>query len=230
MSEKIQSQLKQNITKFGVLNIIGVILLVIFLPLVILNLIFIIQGWIYPDKVPMIFDTAPLIVVSDSMTIEKDESGNIISGAFNKNDLIFIKKVDPTTLKEGDIITYVAKDGSIVTHRIFLKGTTEDKNASAFVMKGDYNTSIDQDPISYNQVVGLYKGRIAGIGGVANFLQSPIGVIVVLGLPLACILIIDLIKKKKENQLANSKNAELETELAQLKAEKAQKGWKDSSR
>lgn len=172
----------------------------------------------------MIFDTAPLIVVSDSMTIEKDESGNIISGAFNKNDLIFIKKVDPTTLKEGDIITYVAKDGSIVTHRIFLKGTTEDKNASAFVMKGDYNTSIDQDPISYNQVVGLYKGRIAGIGGVANFLQSPIGVIVVLGLPLACILIIDLIKKKKENQLANSKNAELETELAQLKAEKAQKG------
>ena len=111
-----------------------------------------------------------------------------------------------------------------------MKGTTEDKNASAFVMKGDYNTSINQDPISYNQVVGLYKGRIAGIGGVANFLQSPIGVIVVLGLPLACILIIDLIKKKKENQLANSKNAELETELAQLKAEKAQKGWKDSSR
>ena len=47
MSEKIQSQLKQNITKFGVLNIIGVILLVIFLPLVILNLIFIIQGWIH---------------------------------------------------------------------------------------------------------------------------------------------------------------------------------------
>ena len=39
-----------------------------------------------------------------------------------------------------------------------------------------------------------------------------------------------IIKKKKENQLANSKNAELETELAQLKAEKAQKGWKDSSR
>ena len=97
-------------------------------------------------------------------------------------------------------------------------------------MKGDYNTSIDQDPISYNQVVGLNKGRFAGIGGAANFLQSPIGVIVVLGLPLACILIIDLIKKKKENQLANSKNAELETELAQLKAEKAQKGWKDSSR
>lgn len=201
MSEKIQSQLKQNITKFGVLNIIGVILLVIFLPLVILNLYSLFQGWIHPDKVPMIFDTAPLIVVSDSMTIEKDESGNIISGAFNKNDLIFIKKVDPTTLKEGDIITYVAKDGSIVTHRIFLKGTTEDKNASAFVMKGDYNTSIDQDPISYNQVVGLYKGRIAGIGGVANFLQSPIGVIVVLGLPLACILIIDLLKRKKKINL-----------------------------
>ncbi|MEI3526493.1 MAG: hypothetical protein V8R15_00025 [Bacilli bacterium] len=49
--------------------------------------------------------------------------------------------------------------------------------------------------------MGLYKGRIAGIGGVANFLQSPIGVIVVLGLPLACILIIDLIKKKKKINL-----------------------------
>lgn len=229
MSEKIQNQLKQKISKFGILNIIGVILLVIFLPLIILNLILIIQGWINPNKVPMIFDTAPLIVVSDSMTIQKDESGNIISGAFNKNDLIFIKKVDPTTLKEGDIITYVTKDGSIVTHRIFLKGTTEDKNASAFVMKGDYNTSIDQNPISYNQVVGIYRGRIAGLGGVASFLQSPIGIIVVLGLPLALILVIDLIKKRKENQLANSKNAELETELAQLKAEKVQKELKDKS-
>lgn len=229
MSKKIQNQLKQKISKFGILNIIGVILLVIFLPLIILNLILIIQGWIHPDKVPMIFDTAPLIVVSDSMTIQKDESGNIISGAFNKNDLIFIKKVDPTTLKEGDIITYVTKDGSIVTHRIFLKGTTEDKNASAFVMKGDYNTSIDQNPISYNQVVGIYRGRIAGLGGVASFLQSPIGIIVVLGLPLALILVIDLIKKRKENQLANSKNAELETELAQLKAEKVQKELKDKS-
>ena len=114
-------------------------------------------------------------------------------------------------------------------HRIFLKGTTEDKNASAFVMKGDYNTSIDQDPISYNQVVGIYRGRIAGLGGVASFLQSPIGIIVVLGLPLALILVIDLIKKRKENQLANSKNAELETELAQLKAEKVQKELKDKS-
>lgn len=229
MSKKIQNQLKQKISKFGILNIIGVILLVIFLPLIILNLILIIQGWINPNKVPMIFDTAPLIVVSDSMTIQKDESGNIISGAFNKNDLIFIKKVDPTTLKEGDIITYVTKDGSIVTHRIFLKGTTEDKNASAFVMKGDYNTSIDQNPISYNQVVGIYRGRIVGLGGVASFLQSPIGIIVVLGLPLALILVIDLIKKRKENQLANSKNAELETELAQLKAEKVQKELKDKS-
>lgn len=229
MSKKIQNQLKQKISKFGILNIIGVILLVIFLPLIILNLILIIQGWINPNKVPMIFDTAPLIVVSDSMTIQKDESGNIISGAFNKNDLIFIKKVDPTTLKEGDIITYVTKDGSIVTHRIFLKGTTEDKNASAFVMKGDYNNSIDQNPISYNQVVGIYRGRIAGLGGVASFLQSPIGIIVVLGLPLALILVIDLIKKRKENQLANSKNAELETELAQLKAEKVQKELKDKS-
>ncbi|MFR5892029.1 MAG: hypothetical protein ACLUG4_06085 [Bacilli bacterium] len=117
----------------------------------------------------------------------------------------------------------------MVTHRIFLKGTTEDKNASAFVMKGDYNTSIDQDPISYNQVVGIYRGRIAGLGGVASFLQSPIGIIVVLGLPLALILVIDLIKKRKENQLANSKNAELETELAQLKAEKVQKELKDKS-
>ena len=132
-------------------------------------------------------------------------------------------------MKEGDIITYVTKDGSIVTHRIFLKGTTEDKNASAFVMKGDYNNSIDQNPISYNQVVGIYRGRIAGLGGVASFLQSPIGIIVVLGLPLALILVIDLIKKRKENQLANSKNAELETELAQLKAEKVQKELKDKS-
>ena len=214
---------KTKITKkISTLNIIGIVLLIIFVPLIIMNMILIIKGWVDPDKIPMLFNRAPLIVVSDSMTIEKDAEGNIVSGAFNKNDLIFIKKVDPSTLTEGDIITYIAEDGSVVTHRIFEIKKIESLDEYIFTMKGDFNNSIDNMDVTSDQIVGIYTGRIGGFGKVANFLESPLGIVVILGIPLAILLVVDLLKKKKDNQQVQSKNAELELELAKLKSEKAQ--------
>ena len=214
---------KTKITKkISTLNIIGIVLLIIFVPLIIMNMILIIKGWVDSDKIPMLFNRAPLIVVSDSMTIEKDAEGNIVSGAFNKNDLIFIKKVDPSTLTEGDIITYIAEDGSVVTHRIFEIKKIESLDEYIFTMKGDFNNSIDNMDVTSDQIVGIYTGRIGGFGKVANFLGSPLGIVVILGIPLAILLVVDLLKKKKDNQQVQSKNAELELELAKLKSEKAQ--------
>ncbi len=206
--------------KFSTLDIVGIILMIIFLPIIIVNMILVIQGWTNPDKVPMLFERAPLIVLSDSMTIEKDDDGNIINGAFNKNDLIFIKKVDPLTLRDNDIITYRDKDGSLITHRIYSVNT--ENGVTTFTTVGDYTHQIDQDDVTCDQVIGIYTGRIAGMGGVAHFIQSPLGIVIIIGVPFVVLLVLDILKKKKESNETNSKNAELEAELARLKAQKEQ--------
>ena len=203
----------ENQKKLSTLNIVGIILIAIFLPIIAVNLTIVIKGWTNPEEIPMVFDTAPLIVISDSMTIDKKND----TGAFNKGDLIFVKKVDPATLKVGDVITYISndKEKSIITHRIV--SIYED---GSFETKGDYSPGYDVDPVKHDQVVGIYTGRIARAGDLALFFQTPVGVIVLLGIPLVAILALDFFQKRKENDKVSSEKAELEAELAKLRAEK----------
>lgn len=60
-----------------------------------------------------IFGYRCYIVLSDSMSATDFDAG----------DLILVKKVDPTTLKEGDIISYQSQNsenyGNVITPRIF---------------------------------------------------------------------------------------------------------------
>ena len=205
----------ENQKKLTTLNIVGIILIVIFLPIIMINLTIVVKGLTKPEEVPMVFNTAPLIVISDSMTIDKKAG----TGAFNKGDLIFVKKVDPKTLEVGDIITYISndKEGSIITHRIV--SIYED---GSFETKGDYSPGYDRDPVKYEQVVGKYTGRVAGAGDMAMFFQTPTGVIVLIGVPLVAILVVDFFQKRKENDQVSSEKAELEAELARLRAEKQQ--------
>ena len=203
----------ENQKKLSTLNIAGIILIAMFLPIIVVNLTIVIKGWTNPEEIPMVFDTAPLIVISDSMTIDKKND----TGAFNKGDLIFVKRVDPTTLKVGDIITYISndKEKSIITHRIV--SIYED---GTFETKGDYSPGYDRDPVKHDQVVGVYTGRIARAGDLALFFQKPVGVIVLLGVPLVAIIALDFFQKRKENDKVSSEKAELEAELAKLRAEK----------
>lgn len=191
------------------LDIVGIILVAIFLPIIILNVTFVIKGATNPDEVPMVFGRAPLIVVSDSMDLELGRPG-----AFNKNDLIIIKKVDVEDLKENDIISYMNEYDEIITHRIIRK--EEVKGIKYFVTKGDFSASED-DPITYDQVIGIYVNRIPKLGGVAKFLQTSIGVFVLLGTPILIFLIIDFVIKNKEKKINESKTAELEAEVQRLR-------------
>ena len=176
--------------KLTKLDIMGIVLFVVFIPIIAINLTLVIKGLVNPDKVPMVFNHAPLIVISDSMTINKENG----TGAFNKNDLIIIKKVDPSSLKEDDIMTYIASDGAIVTHRINNLVTDKDGNP-AFEMIGDYTHAIDPYPITYDQVVGKYLFRLPNAGGIAMFLQKPVGIVVVLFIPVFIILGVYFLKK-----------------------------------
>ena len=208
--------MKEKIKKLTKLDILGIILTVVFLPIIIINMTLVIKGMINPDEVPMIFNRAPLIVISDSMTIDKKAG----TGEFNKNDLIIIKKVDPTTLEKGDVVTYQGRDGDIITHRITDLITTkvDDQEVPAFETKGDYSPGYDFYPVTYDQIIGEYQFRLPKLGGVAMFLQTPAGVIVILLIPVIIVFAVDFLIKRKQQKSSDSKNAELEAEIARLKA------------
>ena len=91
LKKEVKSNNKLQLTP---LNIIGIILIAVCLPLIIIDLIFVFKAAANPDQVPMVFNGALLTIDSDSMTITRGEDGKIINGAFNKGDLIYIKKVD----------------------------------------------------------------------------------------------------------------------------------------
>lgn len=99
---------------------------------------------------------------------------NVESGSMHPkypvNSLVFVKKVDPATIKEGDVITYVLnEDGMLVTHRVI----KVDKNAKSFVTKGDANNVEDAKPVSYENTVGKVVLGIPRIGAAVAKLTSP---------------------------------------------------------
>lgn len=110
-----QNKVKNNAKKLSVENIVGIVLIAVFLPVIIFNMVIVIKGFVDPNNVPTVGGFAPLIVGSDSMTkIDSADNG----GAFNKGDMIIIKEVKADSLKVKDIITYVDENGAVITHRI----------------------------------------------------------------------------------------------------------------
>ena len=121
----------------------------------------------------------PLTVESESM-----------SPTFNQGDMIIIKKVDTSTLKEGDIITFhtiIENRYALNTHRIV---KIEQSNGyRTYETKGDNNMISDRHIISDNDIVGKYVTRLPGFGKVINFLSTSAGFFIVIVLPMLAFFI-----------------------------------------
>lgn len=150
-------------------------------------------------------------------------------------DLIYVKHTDPATIQEGDVITFLVNEDLVVgTHRV----VRVDRENKRFYTKGDANEIEDQNPVHYNNVIGVPKFSIPKLGYVSDFIQNPPGTYITLSIGLALILIVflpDMIVKKKdeensdspapapESNLAEEENQRLKAELAQLRAEMKKK-------
>ena len=62
--------MKEKLKKLTKLDILGIVLTVIFLPIIIINMTLVIKGMINPEEVPMLFNRAPLIVKPDTESID----------------------------------------------------------------------------------------------------------------------------------------------------------------
>lgn len=126
------------------------------------------------NQVASLAGYTPLTVASDSM-----------SPTFRAGDLIIIRKCDPQTLKQGDIVTFhtiINNEFALNTHRI-----TEIQDmggARNYVTKGDNNELADIHMIADGDIVGKYVCHLAGFGKVMSFLSSSLGFLLVIVLPL----------------------------------------------
>ncbi len=121
----------------------------------------------------------PLTVETESM-----------APTFNAGDLIIIKKVDPSTLKEGDIITFhtiIENRYALNTHRI--NRIDESNVYRTYETKGDNNQISDRHIIADADIVGKYVTRLAGFGKVINFLSTSTGFFIVIVLPMLAFFI-----------------------------------------
>ena len=165
---------------------------------------------------------------------------NIISPSmepeYKVGDLIYVKDVDPSTIKEGDVITFLVNEDLVVgTHRV----VRIDAQNQRFYTKGDANDIEDGEPVHFNNVIGVPQFSIPKLGYVAAFIQNPPGTYITIIAATVLILIVfipGLFSKEKSKvdktkstvvqKEANStieENEWLKAELERLRAEIADK-------
>ena len=182
-----------------------------------------------------IFGFKFFIVTSDSMAATDFDAGDI---AISKN-------VDPKTLKEGDIITFLSQDhdnfGEVVTHKI-RRLTTDANGRPGFVTYGTTTDTDDRTVVTHEYVVGQYVGRIPKVGSFFMFLKTTPGYILCILLPflllilsqgLNCIRLFRQYRKeqmdemKAEREKIEQERAESQRMMAELLELKAQLAKKD---
>lgn len=112
--------------------------------------------------VPSIFNISVLSLSTKSM-----------DPTYKVGDLVVVKKVDASTLKEGDVISFYSTDPDIYgfpnTHRIV--GVENNNGSLTFTTKGDNNPSADKYAVEESRVIGKVLFKIAVLGKAIMFLQ-----------------------------------------------------------
>ena len=129
---------------------------------------------------------------------------NVISGSmeptYSVGDLLYVKTVDPDSVKVGDPITFVLNEDLVVaTHRV----VEVNRVNRQFTTKGDANETEDAAPVHFNNLIGVPVFAIPLLGYVSAYIQSPPGMYVAIGLGvvlLAAIFLPDLLTKKDKKE------------------------------
>lgn len=196
-----------------VLTIVGTVLCVILIPILIINLTLITKSVVNKDEVPSVGGMLPLIVLTDSMVPE------IYSG-----DLIICNTAEADEIEVNDVISFFDPAGngtSIVTHRVI--EIVEENGEIFFRTRGDNNNTEDKELVPAENLVGIYKMRIAGAGNIAMFMQSTTGLIICVVLPIILLVGYDIIRRRIYEKNKKDDTDALLAELQALRAEKAEK-------
>ena len=163
-----------------------------------------------------LFGYRAYVVLSDSMS----------KTDFDAGDLVLVKEVDPSILKEGDIITFMSQDtdsfGETITHKI-RKITTDAEGNPGFITYGTTTDTDDETIVTYPYVLGKYQSHVPGLGTFFNFLKTTPGYFVCIFTPFMLIILYEgvkffnLFRRYKKEQME-----EMQAEKDKIEAEKAE--------
>lgn len=121
----------------------------------------------------------------------------VLSGSmeptYHTGSLIYVKKVDPYTIQEGQPITFMMSETTVATHRVVgIVPDEEDPTVIRFRTKGDANDTEDGGLVHYKNVIGRPVFSIPYLGYVAEYIQHPPGRYVALSAGAVLLLLVFL--------------------------------------
>ena len=144
----------------------------------------------------------------------------VLSGSmeptYHTGSLIYVKKVDPYTIKEGQPITFMLDENTVATHRVVgIVPDEEDPTVIRFRTKGDANEAEDGSLVHYKNVIGTPIFSIPYLGYVADYIQHPPGMYIAISAGAVLLLLVfipdifadDKEKEKKKKSAPRGKGA-----------------------
>ena len=141
----------------------------------------------------------------------------VLSGSmeptYHTGSLIYVKKVDPYTITDGQPITFMLDENTVATHRVVgIVPDEEDPTVIRFRTKGDANEAEDGSLVHYKNVIGTPIFSIPYLGYVADYIQHPPGMYIAISAGAVLLLLVfipdvfasdkDEEKKKKRKKSA----------------------------
>lgn len=179
-------------------KIITIIIMVLLCSILFISGVILINSYIKPDEIPSFFGWKPFIVLSGSMETQ------IMTG-----DVVVVKEIDAKELKENDIVAFKDTDNIVITHRIIEIIKDENENTE-YKTKGDNNNDEDNGYVKPEQIEGIYKFRIGKLGNLALFVQTPVGMIICISIPLLMLLLLQWKESLNNNKMKNDIQEEIE--------------------
>lgn len=141
-----------------------------------------------PGEAPQIGGYTVLRITTGSMEPE-----------YKINTLIIVKNVEPDTIKSNDVISFYSKDpaldGAINTHRVV--EVEKDGDHWIYTTKGDANNVVDAYTVDATYLIGKVVASSLVLGKLARLVSNPLVFIPIILLPLASILISNIVKTAK---------------------------------
>ena len=166
------------------------------------------------------------IVQTGSMSLS--ENNKDMDVHFDAGDIIISKKVkDPYALQSGDIISFISENEDTyletVTHMIREPKRDANDKLIGYVTFGTNTGANDEKLVSPANILGVYKGKLPGIGNFLAFVKSTPGYVVCILVPFLLLIIyhgtnvIRLFRryKKEQTDILNAEKAEIAAERKQ---------------
>ena len=191
--------------------IIASVISVLFVALAAFNITLAVKFQTAPQSLPSVFGAAPIVIDSDTL-----------SPVVNRNDLVFVRTSEAakSSAEFGDFVAFRFEGVLLIEPVIGEEFSSAEE--TLYILQN--STELDKAFFSVNErdILGVYSRRIPKVGAVFSFMQSSVGIAVLLLVSTALYFIyffaLGKNKSKKLKSKHKTKSRRLEKKMFQFKS------------